>query len=63
MRRYELISGSLFTLIALAQLARVLLRIPAQVGSFSVPIWFSFVAFVVAGVLAVWAFRSAKGVG
>ncbi len=38
MRRYEQVSGALFTLIALAQLTRSVLAWPAQVGSFSIPI-------------------------
>jgi hypothetical protein len=61
MRRYEQISGLLFTLIAIAQLSRVLLRLPAQVGTFSIPVWFSFIAFLVTGSLAIWAFRVSKG--
>ena len=61
MRRYEKVSGVLFALIALAQLTRAVLAWPAQVGSFSIPVWFSMVAFVVFAGLAVWAFRVAKG--
>ncbi len=60
MRRYEHVSGALFTLIALAQLLRSVLGWPAQVGSFSIPIWFSIVAFLVTGSLAIWAFRASK---
>jgi len=60
MRRYEQVSGTLFTVIALAQLGRSLFRLPAQVGTFSIPIWFSVVAFLVTGSLAVWAFRAAR---
>jgi hypothetical protein len=61
MRRYELISGLLFAVIALAQLTRSVLALPAQVGSFSIPIWFSVVAFLVTGSLAIWAFRNLTG--
>ena len=60
MRRYEHVSGALFTLIALAQLLRSVLGWPAQVGSFSIPIWFSIVAFLVTSSLAIWAFRASK---
>jgi len=60
MRRYEQVSGALFTLIAVAQLARSVLGWPAQVGSFSIPIWFSIVAFLVTGSLAIWAFRASR---
>ena len=61
MRRYEQVSGTLFTLIALAQLTRSILGWPAQVGSFSIPVWFSIVGFLITGGLAVWAFRASRG--
>jgi hypothetical protein len=59
MRRYELVSGVLFSIIALAQLTRALLGWPVQVDGFNVPVWFSGVAFLITASLAVWAFRSA----
>ncbi len=59
MRRYELVSGIFFSIIALAQLTRTLLGWPVQVDGFTVPIWFSGVAFLITASLAVWAFRSA----
>lgn len=59
MRRYELVSGILFSIIALAQLTRTLLAWPVLVDGFNVPVWASGVAFLVTGVLAIWAFRSA----
>ena len=61
MRRYQQVSGTLFALIALAQLLRSILGLPAQVGSFAIPIWFSIVAFLVTGSLAIWAFRASPG--
>lgn len=60
MARYEQVSGGLFALIAVAQLARALLRLPAQVGTLTIPVWFSFVAFVVTAGLAIWAFRTPR---
>ena len=59
MHRYELVSGILFTIIAVAQLTRTLLGWPVQVAGFSVPVWISGVAFLITGGLALWAFRSA----
>ncbi len=59
MRRYELVSGTVFSIIALVQLARTLLGWPVQVDLFTVPVWVSGVAFLIAASLAVWAFRSA----
>lgn len=58
MRRYELVSGILFTIIALAQLTRTVLGWPVQVDGFSVPVWASGIAFLVTAFLALWAFRS-----
>ncbi|HEX9309612.1 MAG TPA: hypothetical protein VF887_02260 [Gemmatimonadaceae bacterium] len=58
MRRYELVSGIIFTIMALVQLARTLLAWPLQIASFSVPIWPSGVAFIITGSMAIWAFRS-----
>jgi hypothetical protein len=59
MRRYELVSGVFFSILALAQLTRTLLAWPVQVAGFVVPVWFSGVAFFIVGGLAIWAFRSA----
>jgi hypothetical protein len=58
MRRYELVSGIIFTLVALAQLTRVALGWQLQVDGFNVPIWASGAAFLISGSLAIWAFRS-----
>lgn len=59
MRRYEMVSGVVFTLVALVQLIRTVLGWPVQIDLFTVPVWFSVVAFLVTGGMAVWAFRSA----
>ena len=58
MRRYEMVSGVVFTLVALVQLIRTVLGWPVQIDLFTVPVWFSVVAFLVTGGMAVWAFRS-----
>lgn len=60
MRRYELVSGIIFTVIAFVQLLRTVLGWPVQVDLFTVPVWLSGVAFLITGAMAVWAFRSAK---
>ena len=59
MRRYDLVSGTVFALVSLLQLTRTVLGWPVQVDLFAVPVWFSGVAFLVTGGLAIWAFRSA----
>ncbi len=60
MRRYELVSGAFFSLLALVQLTRVVLGWPVQVATVAVPVWASVLACLVAGSLAVWAFRSSR---
>jgi putative Ca2+/H+ antiporter (TMEM165/GDT1 family) len=60
MRRYGLVSGAFFTLLALVQLTRLVLRWPVQVAGVSVPLWASGVAFLIAGAFALWALRSAR---
>ena len=57
MRRYTLVSGLFLTLLALAQLLRVVMRWPVTVADFNVPVWFSIIAAVFVGSLAIWAFR------
>ena len=61
MRRYALVSGLFLTLLTCVQLARLLLRWPVRVGGFDVPLWVSGIAVVVAGLLALWAFRARAG--
>ncbi len=60
MRNYERISGALFGLIALAQLTRALMGLPAQVGTMTIPVWWSVVAFLVTGGMALWGFSRFK---
>jgi hypothetical protein len=61
MRRYELVSGTLFSLLALVQLTRAVLGWPVQVAAVTVPVWASVFACLVAGSFAVWGFRSSRG--
>ena len=60
MRRYELVSGIIFTVMAFVQLLRTVLGWPVQVDLLTVPVWLSGVAFLITGGMAIWAFRSAK---
>ena len=54
--RYVVVSGVIFGFIALAQLLRALMQVPVQIGSVEFPVWGSWVAVVVAGILCAWAF-------
>jgi len=56
--KYVLVSGVVFGVVALLQLVRAINQWSVQIDSFSVPVWASWIAAVVTGVLCVWAFRS-----
>jgi hypothetical protein len=57
---YRLVSGIVFGVVAIIQLVRAINEWPVQIGPFAVPVWFSWIAFVVAGARAAWAFRSQR---
>jgi len=61
MRRYELVSGLFFCLLAAVQLTRLVLRWPIQVADVGVPLWPSAVAFLITLTFGIWALRTAKG--
>jgi len=62
MRAFLLTTGVIFSAVAAAQLARLTLALPVQVGGVSVPVWASVIPLVIASGLATWAFRLSRGV-
>lgn len=58
--KYAEVSGTVFGAVAVLQAMRALNHWPVQIGSFAVPVWFSWIAFVVTGCLCVWAFKSKR---
>ena len=56
-KAYFVISGTIFGLVALAHLFRVIYQMPIHVGEWAFPVWASWGGFVVAGARYVWAFR------
>jgi len=58
-RTYELVSGSVFAVVAVAHALRAARGWAIQIDAWSIPIWPSWVAALVAAVLSVWAFRRA----
>jgi hypothetical protein len=60
MRRYVQISGAFFSLLAVVQLTRTVLRWPVQIDGVVIPVWASGLAFLIASTFAIWAFRSAQ---
>ena len=51
------VSGTIFSVIALLHLTRILAGWPAHIGTFEVPMWLSWVSVGVAGYLAISALR------
>ena len=49
---YSRLAGLIFAIIAVLQLARALSGWPLTVGTTSIPVWASWVAFIVAAILA-----------
>ena len=57
MRAYLLITGTIFGVVVLGHALRLFLHWPVQLAGWTVPMWLSGVAIVVAGSLCAWAFR------
>lgn len=57
MRYYLQVSGTLFGLIALGHLLRLLYRMPAELGQWVVPLWVSVIGLLLPAMLALWGFR------
>ena len=58
MKNYIAISGSIFAIVAFAHLLRIIDGWEVVVNGQAVPMTISYMAFVVTGLLAVWAFRA-----
>jgi hypothetical protein len=56
-RAYNTVTAALFVVIAIVQLLRVVFAWPVQIGTVSIPLWCSVLAFVIAGTLAYLGFR------
>ena len=56
-QNYLLISGTLFALVAIAHLVRLIFQLPVLVEEYAVPMYISWVGFIVPALLAAWAFR------
>ena len=59
-KAYPTVSGLLFALIAILQGTRAFQQWPVQVGDNAIPLWASWVAALVAALMAIWAFCSCK---
>ena len=59
-KAYLAVSGTLFGLVSIGHLMRLIMQTPVQIGTWTFPMWPSAIAVVVTFVLCVWAFRAAK---
>ena len=54
-RSYQIVSGVLFSLVAVAHLLRLVYQLPIEVDGKTVPMLLSWIGFIVPASLAVWA--------
>ena len=59
-KTFSLVTGAIFSVIAVLHLLRAVLGWNAVIGSFTIPMWLSWVAIVAAAFLAYNAFKLAK---
>lgn len=59
-RQYCVVSGVFFSLVALAHLLRIVYGMSIQVNEFAVPMFVSWVGFVVPAILSYWALRISR---
>lgn len=59
-RAYYLLSGTLFAVVALAHLARLVSGWQILVDGTDIPLWVSWLGLAIPGALAVWAFVLAR---
>jgi hypothetical protein len=60
-RLYDVASAVVFTLVCILQVLRALNQWPVQIGDWQIPVWASWLAALLAGLLATWGFRLARG--
>jgi hypothetical protein len=51
-KTFSIVAGAIFAVVALAHLMRIYMDWPIVIGDWSVPMWVSWIALVVAGGLA-----------
>lgn len=56
-KNYFLISATIFALVALLHIVRLLTHWSVQIGTVTVPFWVSWLGLLIAGALSIWAFR------
>jgi hypothetical protein len=60
LRTYLALSATVFAIVSLVHLSRLLLGWPMVMGSWSVPHWLSVPGLLFPGMLSIWGFRLAR---
>jgi hypothetical protein len=60
-RNFALLAAVILAIVALAHLIRAVRDWPVIINTTDIPVWVSWVAFIVAGVLAILGFRVSRG--
>jgi hypothetical protein len=58
-KNYAMVSALVFAVVAVVQVLRLVNQWAVQVGPYAVPLWFSWIAVIVAAALSFWGFRNA----
>jgi len=56
-KTFSMVAGTIFAIVAVVHLLRILLGWPAVIGDWTVPMWVSWIGLVVAGVLGYFGLR------
>jgi len=59
-KSYIITTKVVFVIVALLHLLRAINNLPLIIGTWEFPVWLSWVAFIFAGALSVWAFKLLK---
>ena len=59
-KRVHYAAAVIFVLVALIHLWRVLYQVPAKLGEWNIPVWLSWIGFIIALALAAWLWKSAE---
>ena len=60
-KKYCLVSGAIFSLVALAHLLRIVNGMSIRVNDYAVPMWVSWIGLIVTAGLAFWSFQISRG--
>ena len=56
----HIVAAVIFALIALTHLARIVINLPVTFGTWSVPVWVSWIAVILSIIMAVWLRKTAE---